>query len=225
MVEQLAALAQVILIDLVLAGDNAIVVGMAAAGVARDKRRMVIFWGIAAAVVLRIVFSLLTVQLLSIIGVMLAGGVLLLWVCWKLWRELQEQRQQRIGAATMEDVADGVADNAPAEGSKPVSVAIRQIVLADVSMSLDNVLAVAGAAQDHTWVLVVGLLLSVVLMGAAATFIAKLLEKHHWIAYVGLAIITYVAAMMIWTGSQEIQREFYPAAPAGIEAPATPPAP
>ncbi|HYC01796.1 MAG TPA: TerC family protein [Azospirillaceae bacterium] len=225
MVEQLAALAQVILIDLVLAGDNAIVVGMAAAGVARDKRRMVIFWGIAAAVVLRIVFSLLTVQLLSIIGVMLAGGVLLLWVCWKLWRELQEQRQQRIGAATMEDMADGVADNGPVEGSKPVSVAIRQIVLADVSMSLDNVLAVAGAAQDHTWVLVVGLLLSVVLMGAAATFIAKLLEKHHWIAYVGLAIITYVAAMMIWTGADEIQREFYPAAPAGIEAPATPPAP
>ncbi|HYE50480.1 MAG TPA: YjbE family putative metal transport protein [Azospirillaceae bacterium] len=223
LIEELVALFQVILIDLVLAGDNAIVVAMAAAGVARDKRRMVIFWGIAAAVIMRIGFALITTQLLSIIGVMLAGGVLLLWVCWKLWREIREQKAQREGAATLEDVADGTADEGPVEGTKPVSVAIRQIVIADVSMSLDNVLAVAGAAQHHTWVLVVGLVLSVALMGVAASFIARLLERHHWIAYVGLAVITYVALAMIWDGGNQVW-QFTGGAPAAVEAPAPQPA-
>jgi YjbE family integral membrane protein len=204
-VSQLVALGQVILIDLVLAGDNAIVVGMAAAGVAPEQRRKVIFWGIAAAVVMRIVFAALTTQLLAIIGLTLAGGVLLLWVCWKMWRELRQQRAEDRAAADVE-AAMG-ADGAPVavEGpKKTMRQAIWQVALADVSMSLDNVLAVAGAAGDHMWVLVVGLFLSVVLMGVAATLIARLLAKHHWIAYVGLAVIGYVAVDMIWRGATEV---------------------
>jgi YjbE family integral membrane protein len=209
LMEQLSALTQVILIDLVLAGDNAIVVGMAAAGVAQDKRRMVIFWGIAAAVVLRIVFALMTTQLLQIIGLTLAGGVLLLWVCWKLWREIAGQREAALGAQTVAEAADAegsnpLAEALPAEGTKPVGQAIRQIILADVSMSLDNVLAVAGAANDHPEILIIGLVLSVALMGAAATIIARLLEKHHWIAYIGLVVILYVAGQMIYTGGFEV---------------------
>ncbi|QJE74040.1 TerC family protein [Aerophototrophica crusticola] len=205
----LHALWQVILIDLVLAGDNAIVVGMAAAGVAQDKRRQVIFWGIAAAVVLRIIFALATTWLLQIVGLMLAGGILLLWVCWKLWREIRERAAEDVGA---EVVAEGIdpsgsnpkAEALPAEGVKPVGVAIRQIIVADVSMSLDNVLAVAGAANEHPEVLVLGLALSVAFMGAAATLIAKLLEKYHWIAYVGLGVIAYVAVVMIYKGGVEV---------------------
>lgn len=209
MLAELTALAQVLFIDIVLAGDNAIVVGMAAAGVAKSERRTVIFWGIAAAAVLRILFALLTTHLLAIIGLTLAGGILLLWVCWKLWREIVSQREERTGAAVVaeaedESTSNPLAEALPEHATKSRGVAIRQIVLADVSMSLDNVLAVAGAAHDHEWVLVVGLAMSVVLMGVAATLIARLLERHHWIAYIGLAVILYVAVSMIWLGSFEV---------------------
>lgn len=200
---ELIALGQVVFIDLVLAGDNAIVVGMAAAGVARAKRVKVIFWGICAAVVLRILFALVTTQLLSVIGLTLAGGILLLWVCWKLFRELRSQKEEGEAA---EIVAEDLADGSPTGngGTKPVGTAVWEVVVADVSMSLDNVLAVAGAAREHLWVLALGLILSVGLMGAAAGVIARLLNRFHWIAYIGLAVITYVALEMIWRGSVEI---------------------
>ncbi|WP_434624384.1 YjbE family putative metal transport protein [Azospirillum sp. B2RO_4] len=203
LIPELIALAQVVFIDLVLAGDNAIVVGMAAAGVAREKRARVIFWGIAAAVVLRIGFALAATRLMDIIGLTLAGGLLLLWVCWKLFRELRSQREEAEAAALMDEEGDDAAA-VPAGGGKPVSAAIRQVIIADVSMSLDNVLAVAGAAREHLWVLAIGLLLSVALMGAAATVIARLLNRFHWIAYLGLVVIVYVAVRMIWQGSMEV---------------------
>ena len=196
---QLLALGQVIAIDLVLAGDNAIVVGMAAAGVPVDQRRRVIFWGIGAAIVLRIFFALITTQLLAIIGLTLAGGVLLLWVCWKMYRELRSHGQDEV--APDEAIAQAEAKQGQ---TKTFGAAVWQILVADVSMSLDNVLAVAGAAKDHPTVLIIGLLLSVVLMGVAANMVAHLLHKHRWIGWIGLAIITYVALDMIWRGSQEV---------------------
>ena len=209
---QLVALGQVIAIDLVLAGDNAIVVGMAAAAVPLAQRRKVIFWGIAAAIGLRIFFALITTQLLAIIGLTLAGGVLLLWVCWKMYRELRSHGADEVApdeALTAPDVplaATGAGDAAvgAAVGTATVGSAIWQIVVADVSMSLDNVLAVAGAAKDHPTILVIGLLLSVVLMGAAANMIAHVLHKHRWVGWLGLAIITYVALDMIWRGTHEV---------------------
>ncbi|CBS89396.1 TerC family protein [Azospirillum lipoferum] len=210
---QLVALGQVVAIDLVLAGDNAIVVGMAAAAVPMAQRRKVIFWGIAAAIGLRIFFALITAQLLAIIGLTLAGGVLLLWVCWKMFRELRSHGTDEVApdeAMAAPDVsagsggaAVGTAAAAAAAGTT-VGAAIWQIVVADVSMSLDNVLAVAGAAKDHPTILVIGLILSVVLMGAAANVIAHMLHKHRWIGWVGLLIITYVALDMIWRGSREV---------------------
>jgi YjbE family integral membrane protein len=196
---QLAALGQVIAIDLVLAGDNAIVVGMAAAGVPVEQRRRVIFWGIGAAIALRIFFALITTQLLAIIGLTLAGGVLLLWVCWKMFRELRSHGRDEV--APDEAIEAGPAD---AAHTKTFGAAVWQILIADVSMSLDNVLAVAGAAKDHPNILIIGLLLSVVLMGAAANMVAHLLHKYRWIGWIGLLIITYVAADMIWRGSQEV---------------------
>jgi YjbE family integral membrane protein len=194
---ELIALAQVIVIDVVLAGDNAIVVGLAASRVAPELRSKVIFWGIAGAVVLRIAFAAVTVQLLSIVGLLLAGGILLLWVCWKMYREIMR------GPAHASLGSAAVSQNAQREnlGFRP---AIVQIIIADVSMSLDNVLAVAGAAKGHTWVLVVGLAIAVVLMAVAATYIATLLAKYPWITWIGLAIIVYVAFDMIWRGSHEI---------------------
>ena len=214
--DALAALLQVIAIDLVLAGDNAIVVGMAAAAVPLAQRRKVIFWGIAAAIVLRIFFALITTQLLAIIGLTLAGGVLLLWVCWKMFRELRNHGADEVApdeAMSLPDSAGvataGSAGNAAvaAAGATTVGAAIWQIVVADVSMSLDNVLAVAGAAKEHPTILVIGLVLSVVLMGAAANMIAHALHKHRWIGWVGLLIITYVALDMIWRGSNEVLRQ------------------
>ena len=213
-VEAIVPLAQVIMIDLVLAGDNAIVVGMAAAGLPKHMRAKVILIGIAAATVLRIIFALVTNQLLAIIGLTLAGGILLLWVCWKFWRELLNERRRRLKEAAMRrealsrdervELAEHPEVLPGAAPAKTMRQAITQIVLADVSMSLDNVLAVAGAAGEHTWVLILGLLLSVALMGAAATIIANLLKRYHWIAYVGLAIILWVAVDMIYRGTNEV---------------------
>lgn len=192
----LTAFFQVVLIDLVLAGDNAIVIGLAAAGLPQEQRNKAILIGIGAATLLRIVFAGLTTQLLQVVGLLLAGGILLLWVCWKMWRELRTPHDQAhsMGAAA-------VAEGAP---RKTLKQAAWQIIVADVSMSLDNVLAVAGAAREHPTVLVFGLLLSIAMMGAAASFIARLLEKHRWIAYVGLAVILYVAGDMIYRGALEI---------------------
>jgi YjbE family integral membrane protein len=208
--QALTALLQVIMIDLVLAGDNAIVIGLAAAGLPAEQRTKAILIGIAAATVLRIIFAGLTTQLLQIIGLLLAGGVLLLWVCWKMWRELRSQHHEQAhqnghAADSMGDIdinPDGTAAiRAP---RKSFSQAAWQIVIADVSMSLDNVLAVAGAARDHPTVLVFGLVLSIALMGLAATFIANLLQRHRWIAYVGLVIILYVSLEMIYRGAREV---------------------
>jgi YjbE family integral membrane protein len=195
---QLVTLGQVIAIDLVLAGDNAIVVGMAAAGVPMEQRRKVILAGIGAAIMLRIFFALITTQLLAVIGLTLAGGILLLWVCWKMFHELREQASDEV---TPDKALE--AGNLP-EKAKPMSTAIWQIVVADVSMSLDNVLAVAGAAQEHPYILAVGLLLSVAMMGTAANLIAHVLHRHRWIGWMGLVIITYVAVSMIWRGGEEV---------------------
>jgi YjbE family integral membrane protein len=201
----LTTLFQVILIDLVLAGDNAIVIGLAAAGLPADQRAKAILVGIAAATVLRIVFAGMTTQLLSVVGLLLAGGLLLLWVCWKMWRELRHSDGDAGAAETMDyDVnADGTLSGRGAR--KTFGQAAWQIVVADVSMSLDNVLAVAGAAREHPMVLVFGLALSIALMGLAASFIARLLQNHRWIAYVGLAVILYVALEMIYRGAYEVQ--------------------
>ncbi|MGE3832137.1 MAG: TerC family protein [Parvibaculaceae bacterium] len=202
----LTALGQVIIIDLVLAGDNAIVIGLAAAGLPASQRNKAILVGIIAATVLRIGFAAITVQLLAIIGLLLAGGVLLLWVCWKMWRELRTSHD--VAHAAQEALANADLDRSGsiAEGAprKTFGQAALQILIADVTMSLDNVLAVAGASREHPWVLVFGLMLSIGLMGVAASFIARLLQKHRWIAYVGLAVILYVALDMIWRGAFEV---------------------
>jgi YjbE family integral membrane protein len=211
--EGFAALLQVMMIDLVLAGDNAIVIGLAAAGLPKDQRAKAILVGIIAATVLRIFFATITVQLLAITGLLLAGGILLLWVCWKMWRELRAghadaemEAQEALANADLN--ADGmVAGGAP---RKSFRQAATQIVIADVSMSLDNVLAVAGAAREHPTVLVIGLVLSIALMGIAASFIARLLNKHRWIAFIGLAIILYVALDMIWRGWHEVSPVLMP---------------
>ncbi|MBL8808451.1 MAG: TerC family protein [Rhodospirillales bacterium] len=188
------------MIDLVLAGDNAVVIGMAAAGLPAEQRGRVLLIGIVAATLLRIAFAGVTTQLLQIVGLLFAGGVLLLWVSWKLWREIREQG--RHDEAEGEKVLEG--ENKVDMPRKTLRQAIIQIIVADVSMSLDNVLAVAGASRDHPYVLVFGLAVSVVLMGAAAALIARALQKHRWIAYVGLALILYVAVKMMWDGSHEI---------------------
>jgi YjbE family integral membrane protein len=202
---QLVALLQIIVIDVVLAGDNAIVVGLAASRVQPELRAKVIFWGLAGAVGLRILFAAITTQLLAIVGLTFAGGILLLWVCWKMYREIrsgavahEESRPHAVGAAVSPEVA------------RPMSfwAAILQILIADVSMSLDNVLAVAGAAKGHIWILGVGLILSIILMAIAASFIAKLLARYHWITWIGLAIILFVSVDMIWRGSAELQGYF-----------------
>jgi YjbE family integral membrane protein len=204
--EALTALFQVIIIDLVLAGDNAIVIGLAASGLPRKQRTKAILVGIIAATVLRIVFTLFTTQLLQIIGLLLAGGILLLWVSWKMWRELRVSRDVELQAtealADSDIDADGtIAGRAP---RKTFAEAAWQIVIADVSMSLDNVLAVAGAAREHPYVLVFGLGLSIALMGIAASLIARLLQKHRWIANLGLAVILYVALEMTYRGAHEV---------------------
>jgi YjbE family integral membrane protein len=204
--DALSALLQVIMIDLVLAGDNAIVIGLAAAGLPKEQRAKAILIGIIAATVLRIGFAAATTQLLQIVGLLLAGGVLLLWVCWKMWRELRTSHAEEVEGAEALEGKDLNKDGTVAGGApkKTFAQAAWQIVIADVSMSLDNVLAVAGAARDHPEILVFGLILSIALMGIAASFIARLLQRHRWIAYVGLVIILYVSVEMIWRGGHEV---------------------
>jgi YjbE family integral membrane protein len=186
----LLALLQVLMIDIVLAGDNAVVIGMAAARVAPALRNKVIFWGLAAAVILRVALAAVAVKLLAIIGLTLAGGILLLWVCWRMWRDIRASKSGH--------------DEIKLDKNAGLKNAILQIVVADISMSLDNVLGVAGAARDHLDVLIIGLLMSVALMGAAANVIARMLEKVRWISYVGLLIVLYVALNMIWEGTHQI---------------------
>jgi len=202
--EALVAFFQVVMIDLVLAGDNAIVIGLAAAGLPVEQRTRAILVGIVAATVLRVAFAGVTTQLLQIVGLLFAGGVLLLWVCWKMWRELRVQHAEASEFAGIDVNPDGtLTGRAPPH--KTFGQAALQIVVADVSMSLDNVLAVAGAAREHPFVLVFGLGLSIALMGVAANYIARLLQNHRWIAYVGLAVILYVAAGMICRGLFELR--------------------
>ena len=205
--EGITALMQVIAIDLVLAGDNAIVIGLAAAGLPKDQRTKAILVGVIAATVLRIVFALAATFLLALTGLLLAGGILLLWVCWKMWRELRDGHAHDDAAAEALADSDLNRDGTVAGGAprKTFAQAAWQIVIADVSMSLDNVLAVAGAAREHPSVLIFGLVLSIALMGLAASFMARLLNRYRWIAYLGLAIILYVALKMCWEGWHEVQ--------------------
>ena len=185
----LFALAQVLMIDIVLAGDNAVVIGLAAARVPPQMRGKVIMWGLAAAVVLRIGLAMIAVSLMQVIGLTLAGGILLLWVSWRFWRDIKAGHGEQ---------------HAKIDPGDSLRRAIIQIVIADISMSLDNVLAVAGASIGHLDVLVIGLLLSVALMGAAANLIARLLERYRWISYLGLAIVLYVAISMVWHGAHDV---------------------
>jgi YjbE family integral membrane protein len=194
----IAAFFEILAIDIVLAGDNAIVVGALAAGLPADQRRKVILVGVIAALVLRIAFALVVSQLLQIVGLVLAGGLLLLWVAWRMWRELRHQGES---PGSDEIVGDEHSGTRPA---KTFASAAWGVALADVSMSLDNVLAVAGAARDHPWVLVFGLILSVLLMGVAANIIAKYIERYRWIAWVGLVVIVWVALKMIWEGAHHV---------------------
>jgi YjbE family integral membrane protein len=210
------AFANVIVIDLVLAGDNAVVIGLAAAGLPSELRRKAILIGIIAATVLRIGFALITSQLLSLGGgLLIAGALLLLWVCWKMYRELSvstEEEHEATEALSGADLnADGtVAGRAP---KKSLRQAVWQIVIADVSMSLDNVLAVAGAAQHHEVALIFGLALSVVLMGVAASLIAGVLHRFRWIAWVGLVVILYVSIRMFYEGADQLLDHTLPAIP------------
>ena len=202
------AFAQVVMIDLALAGDNAIAVGLSAAGLPAHQRRRAIVLGLAGAVVMLISFALITTQLLKVVGLLFAGGLLLLWVCWKMWRELRAQGREEAaeGEAALEE-ATGVAIGGRPKATpkaKTMGQALLQILVADLTMSLDNVLAVAGAARQHPGVLVAGLVLSITLMGVAASWIAKLLHRFRWLGYLGLAIVLWVAVHMIWEGSRNV---------------------
>ena len=192
--ESIAVFFEILMIDIVLAGDNAIVVGALAAGLPPEQRKKVILIGVLAALVLRIAFALVVTQLLQIVGLVLAGGLLLLWVAWRMWRELRSGSHSAGSPEVEGDEHSGL------RSSKTFASAAWGVAVADVSMSLDNVLAVAGAAKDHPWILVFGLILSVILMGVAANFIARYIERYRWIAYLGLVVILWVAAKMIWDG-------------------------
>lgn len=196
----LSAFVQVLMIDLVLAGDNAIVVGALAAGLPPHQRRKVILVGVLAALVLRIGFALIVTQLLQVVGLILAGGLLLLWVAWKMWRELSHGGE---GESAGSDEIQG-DERSGLRPAKSFAAAVWAVAVADISMSLDNVLAVAGAAREHPGILIVGLILSVALMGVAANLIARYIERFRWIAYVGLAVILYVAVKMIWEGWNDV---------------------
>jgi len=210
--QQLIALAQIIIIDFTLAGDNAIVVGLAASRVDPRIRAKVILYGIVGAVVLRILFAGVATQLLTIVGLTFAGGVLLLWVCWKMYREISVAHPQPAFAGA----------NGPSEmQTMSFGAAITQIIIADVSMSLDNVLAVAGAAKGELWILVVGLTVAIVFMALLSAYIAGLLARYPWISWIGLLIIVYVALEMIWTGTHQIGCQFVPQATCAAGAMAT----
>jgi len=198
-----AAFIQVLLIDLVLAGDNAIVVGALAAGLPADQRRKVILIGVGAALVLRIGFALVVQQLLGIVGLVLAGGLLLLWVAWRMWRDLRGGHGESAGSP---EVAGD--EDSGLQPAKSFAAAAWGVAVADVSMSLDNVLAVAGAAREHPGILIVGLIFAVAMMGVAANIIAKYIERYRWIAWVGLAVIVYVAGKMIWEGWHDVHPHF-----------------
>jgi YjbE family integral membrane protein len=198
----LIALAQVLMINIVLSGDNAVVIGMVAARVSSENRRKVILWGMVAAVVLRVLLALVAVDLLDILGLTLAGGIILLWVAWRLYRDIREEAAEKAGA---EIVSGEEAPSPPITTSAlPLARAIRQIAIADISMSLDNVLAIAGAANQNIPVLVIGLVVSIALMGVAAGYIARLLQRYPVLSYVGLALIVYVAGEMLWEGKDDI---------------------
>jgi YjbE family integral membrane protein len=199
-----SAFLQVLLIDLVLAGDNAIVVGALAAGLPADQRRKVILIGVGAALVLRIGFALVVQQLLGIVGLVLAGGLLLLWVAWRMYRDIHGHGAGESGGSP-EVAGDEHAGLAPA---KSFAAAAWGVAIADVSMSLDNVLAVAGAARDHPGILIVGLIFAVAMMGVAANILAKYIERYRWIAWVGLLVIVYVAGKMIWDGWHDVHPHF-----------------
>ncbi len=201
--DALMALVQVVMIDLVLAGDNAVVIGLAAAGLPAEQRKRAIIIGILAATALRIACASIATQLLQVFGLLLAGGVLLLWVCWKMWRELHTTPRDEQRDETLVAYAPGLRKKSL--GRKTFGHATLRIVVADISMSLDNVLAIAGAAREHPVVLAFGLLLSIGLMGVAADLIARLLRWQRWIAYVGLAIVLYVACEMIYRGAYELK--------------------
>ena len=193
-----SAFVQVIMIDLVLAGDNAIVVGALAAGLPPEQRKKVILIGVIAALVLRVFFALIVTQLLQVVGLILAGGVLLLWVAWKMYRELKHDGESAGSPEIEGDEHSGI------RSAKSFAGAAWAVAVADVSMSLDNVLAVAGAARDHPGIMIVGLIVAVALMGLAANVIAKYIERYRWIAYVGLVVILYVAGKMMWEGWQDV---------------------
>lgn len=194
----LAAFLQVLMIDLVLAGDNAIVVGALAAGLPAEQRRKVILVGVMAALVLRIAFALVVTQLLQIVGLILAGGLLLLWVAWRMWRDLHHEGESFGSEEILGD------EHAGLRSAKTFGRAIWAVAIADVSMSLDNVLAVAGAAREHPGILIVGLVFAVALMGVAANLVARYIERYRWIAFIGLAVILYVALKMIWDGYHDV---------------------
>jgi YjbE family integral membrane protein len=196
--DAVTAFFEILMIDIVLAGDNAIVVGALAAGLPADQRKKVIMIGVLAALVLRVIFALLVSQLLQVVGLILAGGLLLLWVGWKMYRELRDGTHS---AGSPEIEGDEDSGLAPA---KSFAAAAWGVALADVSMSLDNVLAVAGAAREHPGVLVIGLILSVLLMGIASNIIAKYIERYRWIAWLGLIVIIWVAMKMIWDGWHDV---------------------
>lgn len=199
----LAAFIQVLLIDLVLAGDNAIVVGALAAGLPADQRRKVILIGVGAALVLRIGFALVVQQLLGIVGLVLAGGILLLWVAWRMYRDIKGHAGESSGSP---EIAGD--ENSGVKSAKSFAAAAWGVAIADVSMSLDNVLAVAGAARDHPGILIVGLIFAVAMMGIAANILAKYIERYRWIAWIGLVVIVYVAGKMIWEGWHDVHPHF-----------------
>ena len=207
-----SALFQVIVIDLVLAGDNAVVIGMAAAGLSHHLRRKAIIVGIGVATLLRIAFAFAAVQILAVTGLLLAGGILLLWVCWKMWQETRIHHES-MQAQRLLETGGTASATAKVRREKTLKQAVTQIIVADVSMSLDNVLAVAGAAQQHIEALIFGLALSVALMGFASAFIAKLLDRHRWIAYLGLGIILVVAVRMVYHGLDDVTGGMVPDIP------------
>jgi YjbE family integral membrane protein len=198
------AAVQIMGINILLSGDNAVVIGMVAARVSPKDRRSVILWGMVAAVVLRILLALVAVDLLNILGLSLAGGIILLWVAWRLYRDIREQKEERAALDSFR-AANGEEGSAPPSSiAVPLRRAIWQIAVADISMSVDNVLAIAGAANQNVPVLVIGLVVSIALMGVAATYIARLLQHYPALSYIGVALIIYVAVEMIWEGSGDL---------------------